>query len=157
MIFKAIEDNAIYLSRSDANEPLSSYSKHGFDLDGLHWPSAEHYFQGMKSEDATLRARIAATQHPREAQRLGRSRRVKLRKDWKELRRVIMTRAVYTKCKTHPEVAKALLATGDNPLVAQNSYDYYWGCGRDGRGYNTYGVVLMDVRDKLREEQLSIT
>ena len=33
----------------------------------------------------------------------------------------------------HPE---ALLATGDNPLVALNSYDYYWACGRDGRGYN---------------------
>lgn len=156
MIFKPRADNVVYLSRTDANEPLSSYSRHGFDLDGLHWPSVEHYFQAMKSEDAALRARVAATQHPREARRVGRSRRVKLRKDWKKVRRVIMTRAVYTKCKTHPEVAKVLLATGDNPLVALNSYDYYWGCGRDGRGHNTYGVVLMDVRDKLREEQLSI-
>ncbi|MDX1733701.1 MAG: NADAR family protein [Halioglobus sp.] len=153
MIFETRVDNAIYLSRTDANHPLSSFSKHGFDLDGFHWPSVEHYFQGMKSEDAAFRSRVAAAAHPREARRLGRNRRVKLRKDWKQLRRVIMTRAVYTKCKTHPEVAEALLATGDNPLVAQDAYDYFWGCGRDGRGYNTYGAVLTDVRNKLREEQ----
>lgn len=153
MIFQARDDNAVYLSRTDANEPLSSYSRHGFDLDGFHWPSVEHYFQGMKSEDATFRARVAAAANPREARRLGRSRRVKLRKDWKQVRRVIMTRAVYTKCKAHPEIAKALLATGENRIVALGSYDYFWACGRDGRGYNTYGVVLMDVRNKLREEQ----
>jgi predicted NAD-dependent protein-ADP-ribosyltransferase YbiA (DUF1768 family) len=31
-------------------------------------------------------------------------------------------------------------------------YDYYWGVGRDGRGYNVFGKVLMAVRDKLMEE-----
>ncbi len=153
MAFKPRPDNAVYVSRTDVNDLLSSYSKHGFDLDGFHWPSVEHYFQGMKSEDATFRARVAAAEHPREARRIGRSRRLKVRKDWKDVRRVMMTRAVYTKCKAHPEVAEALLATGDNPVVALNSYDYYWACGRDGRGYNNYGGVLMDVRDKLRAEQ----
>ncbi|MEM9255308.1 MAG: NADAR family protein [Pseudomonadota bacterium] len=154
MIFKPTDDNAVYVARTDVNDPLSSYSKHGFDLDGFHWPSVEHYFQGMKNRDATYQARVAATDHPREARRVGRSRRAKLRKDWKKVRRVVMTRAVYTKCKTHPEVAEALLGTSDRQLLELSSYDYFWGCGRDGRGHNVYGVVLMDVRNKLREEQL---
>lgn len=153
MIFKQTSDDAVQVSRTDVNEPLSSFSKHGFELDGHYWPSVEHYFQGMKREDEAFRARIAATAHPREARRAGRSRRVKPRKDWKQVRRVMMTRAVYTKCKAYPEVAKALLATGDRRVVEVTAYDYYWGCGRDGRGHNTYGEVLMDVRDKLREEQ----
>ena len=153
MIFKRTNDNSVQVSRTDVNDPLSSFSKHGFDLDGFHWPSVEHYFQGMKREDDGFRARIAAAAHPRDARRAGRSRRAKLRKDWKQVRRVVMTRAVYTKCKAYPEVAEALLATGDRPLMEVTAYDYYWGCGRDGRGYNTYGEVLMDVRDKLREEQ----
>jgi len=66
---------------------------------------------------------------------------------------VIMTRALYTKCRTHPEVAERLLSTGEARLVENSQYDYFWGCGRDHRGHNTYGQVLMDVRSRLREEQ----
>jgi ribA/ribD-fused uncharacterized protein len=67
----------------------------------------------------------------------------------------MMTRAVYTKCRAHPEVAERLLATGDAKLVENSQYDYFWGCGRDRRGHNTYGKVLMDVRSRLREESES--
>ena len=142
----------IYLSRSDANEPLSSYSRHGFQLDDQFWPSVEHYFPGMKFEDPADEEKVRLAQHPAKARRLGRSRFRKLRKDWSKRRRVIMTRAVYTKCRTHPEVAERLLSTGDAKLVESSQYDYFWGCGRDRRGHNTYGLVLMDVRDKLRDE-----
>ena len=142
----------LYLSRSDVNEPLSSYSRHGFHLDGHFWPSVEHYFQGMKFEDPADQDRVRLAQNPAKARRLGRSRFRTLRKNWSKLRRVIMTRAVYTKCRAHPEVAERLLSTGDAKLVESSQYDYFWGCGRDRRGHNTYGLVLMDVRDKLREE-----
>lgn len=147
------EENSIFLSRSDVNEPLSSFSRHGFDLDDVHWPSVEHYFQAMKFEDAQYRGKIRKADHPKKARRLGRSRFKKIRRDWSQVRRVIMTRAVYTKCRSHPEVAQQLLASGDKILVESSQYDYFWGCGRDRRGTNTYGAVLMDVRNKLREEQ----
>ena len=142
----------LYISRSDANEPLSSYSRHGFDLDGKYWPSVEHYFQAMKFEDPAQQETVRHAKHPAKARRLGRSRFRKLRKNWSTLRRVIMTRAVYTKCRTHPEVAERLLSTRDSKLVESSQYDYFWGCGRDRRGHNTYGLVLMDVRNKLREQ-----
>jgi ribA/ribD-fused uncharacterized protein len=146
------DDNLVYLSRSDVNEPLSSFSRHDFELEGQFWPSVEHYFQGMKFENPADREKVRLAAHPAKAQRLGRSRFRKLRRDWSKLRRVIMTRALYTKCRTHPEVAERLLATGNVKLVENSQYDYFWGCGRDHRGYNTYGQVLMDVRTKLREE-----
>ncbi len=148
----AEQDNAIYLSRVDVNEPLSSFSRHGFELDGEFWPSVEHYFQGMKFESPDEREKVRLTDHPSKARRLGRSRFRKIRKDWSKVRRVMMTRAVYTKCRTHPEVAERLLATGEALLVENSQYDYFWGCGRDRRGHNTYGKVLMDVRSKLLEE-----
>ena len=151
------ENDSLFLSRTDVNHPLSSFSRHGFELDGHSWPSVEHYFQGMKFEDDAHRAKVCAAEHPKKARRLGRSRLKKLRADWKKIRRVIMTRAVYTKCRAHPEVAEALLATGDLKLVENNAYDYFWGCGRDRRGHNTYGEVLMDVRKKLREELADAT
>jgi hypothetical protein len=64
-----------------------------------------------------------------------------------------MTRAFYLKCRTHPEAAEALLATGERPILETSQYDYFWGCGRDLRGENAYGQVLMAVRQRLREEQ----
>ena len=38
-------------------------------------------------------------------------------------------------------------------IVESSLYDHYWGCGRDQRGHNYYGKMLMDVRDKLRAER----
>ena len=63
-----------------------------------------------------------------------------------------MIRGIYIKCRTHADVAKALFETDDQKIVESSQFDYYWGCGRDGRGHNTFGKVLMAVRDKLREE-----
>ena len=146
-------DDSLYLSRSDVNEPLSSYSKHGFELDGHFWPSVEHYFQGMKFKNPAHQEKVRLAEHPAKARRLGRSRFRRIRRDWSKVRRVIMTRAVYTKCRTHPELAERLLETGDVRIVENSQYDYFWGCGRDLRGHNTYGQVLMDVRNKLREER----
>ena len=64
-----------------------------------------------------------------------------------------MTRGIYVRCRTHPELAEALLDTGDTKIVENSNFDYCWGCGRDRRGENRYGKVLMNVRARLREER----
>jgi ribA/ribD-fused uncharacterized protein len=107
----------------------------------------------MKFEDQTLREEIRSADHPNRAQKLATTHKRQIRKDWKQLREVMMTRAIYTKCRAHPDVATALLATTEQKIIETSQYDYYWGCGRDGRGHNTFGKVLMAVRNKLREEQ----
>ncbi len=145
--------NSYYLSRSDVNHPLSSYSRYAFELDGCEWPSVEHYYQGMKFEQDALREAVRLADHPEKAKKLGKTNKRMVRKDWPQIRQVMMTRAVYIKCRTHAEVAAALLATGEQHIVESSQYDYYWGCGRDGRGNNTYGKLLMAVRDKLKQEQ----
>ena len=154
-IFKSVPDDAVFLSREDANEPLAAWSRHGFDLDGHHWPSVEHYFQAMKFADTPLMDTIRQAGHPRDTAKIARRNFWKVRRDWKKIQLVVMTRGTYIKCRTHPDVAEALLATGDSLLVEQSLYDRYWGCGRDYRGDNYYGRMLMDVRRRLREEASS--
>ena len=59
------------------------------------------YAPGRKS-NRTAQENLAVTR--REINRFR-----KVRKDWSKRRRVIMTRAVYTKCRTHADVAERLL------------------------------------------------
>ena len=152
MPFEPIDQDAVLVSMEDANDPLSAYSRHGFELDGEVWPSVAHYFEAMKFTDADLRKAICAAESPNAARVLARRNRRRIRNDWNSLRETYMTRGVYRKCRTSEDASTALLATGERRIIETSQYDYYWGCGRDTRGLNTYGRVLMQVRARLRDE-----
>lgn len=151
-LFPSEDTNAIYFSRTDFEEVFGTYSNHPFHLEEREWPTVEHYFQAMKFEKPEQQEKIRSAGTPKQARKFGRSRFARIRKDWKKVKVVFMTRAVYTKCRAHPEIADKLLATGESRLVENSLYDYYWGCGRDRRGENKYGEVLTNVRKKLKEE-----
>jgi len=144
---------SLYLSMDDENELLSRNSNHGFSLDDAYWPTVEHYFQAMQFENNDYQQKIRNAESIGAAIKLGKSRFKKKRPDLKQVKTILMTRAIYTKCHAHPEVAKRLLQTDEIRLVENSQFDYYWGCGRDHRGENHYGQVLMNVRSKLRSEK----
>ncbi|MGH1371856.1 MAG: NADAR family protein [Cellvibrionaceae bacterium] len=141
-----------YFSRSNGDEPLGTYTPLAFFLDDHNWPTIEHYYQAMKFDDTNLQTKIRQASSPKKARKLGRTRLKKRRADWAKIKTTIMTRALYIRCKSHPCAWKALYETDDLTLVENSSYDYFWGCGRDRRGENHYGKALMNVRQKLREE-----
>lgn len=65
-----------------------------------------------------------------------------------------MHRAIFTKFVTNPNLARKLLNTGDQKLVEGNSWDdRFWGVSpaEGGTGNNYLGIVLMNMRQKLRE------
>ena len=152
MAFEAIDPDAVLVSMEDAANPLAAFSQHAFRLDDATWPSVAHYYEAMKFTDADVREQVRGSDHPKTAQALGGRYKRRVRKDWDKVKEVYMRRGVYLKCRTHEDASSALLATGERAIIETSQYDYYWGCGRDTRGLNTYGKVLMAVRAKLREE-----
>ena len=152
-IFPDLDEDTLFLARNNVDENLGTFSEHSFELEERLWPSVEHYFQAMKFENESYQEKIRLAPHPKTARKLGRSRFKRIRSDWSDIKEVIMTRGVYTKCRTHLNVADELMASAPNKIMENSQYDYFWGCGRDRRGTNTYGKVLMNVRAKLISER----
>lgn len=142
-----------FYATRDAYGCFSNFSAHPFELDGLRWPTSEHYFQASKFEDPARREEIRAQVSPMVAARMGRSRHYPLRGDWEDVKDDVMRRAVLRKFETHPDIAAMRLGTGDEEIVEQTTGDHYWGCGSTGSGKNMLGRVLMEVRATLRARQ----
>ena len=130
---------------------LSNFSRHGFQLDGMHWLTVEHYFQAQKFHGTEHALAIQQAATPRQAKDLGRSRAVPMRADWEAVKDDVMRRAVLCKFEKHDEASVVLLGTGDEEIIEDSPSDYYWGCGADGTGKNMLGKILMEVRALLRE------
>ena len=83
-----------------------------------------------------------------------RDRQNPLRPDWEEVKDEVMLQALRMKFNQHPEIAKRLLATGDAILIEHTQNDAYWADGGDGSGKNRLGLLLMQVRDELKNATL---
>jgi ribA/ribD-fused uncharacterized protein len=134
---------------------FSNFSQQGFDIDGLWWPTNEHYFQAQKfvETDRSWFDKIQTVKTPKEAAKMGRDRKHPLRRDWEQVKDEIMQQGVLRKFETHSDICEILLATGDEVIAENSPVDYYWGCGQDGSGKNRLGEILMAVREILRQQQ----
>lgn len=146
-------DNAVLFSRFDYEHPLATVSAPGFQLEDYVWPSAEHYYQSRKQHDQTYAHKIHQARDPMQAYKMGNRWFRRKREDFKQVRTVLMTRALYSKAVQNPSVAEYLLGTGEQLIVETSQYDPFWGISRDQRGQNQLGKVWMDIRTKIREQQ----
>ncbi|ANV87749.1 MULTISPECIES: NADAR family protein [Cyanophyceae] len=133
---------------------FSNFSLHPIHCEALDWPTVEHFYQAHKflpTHQQDLIDKIRAAPTPEIAAALGRDPQHPKRPDWEDIKRTVMWQGVWTKFKTHPDIAQILLATGDAAIIENSPVDYYWGCGADGSGHNYLGKVLMQVRSQLRQ------
>lgn len=123
--------------------------------DGQTYPSVEHYYQAMKFEGTAHAETIRAAPTPREAKMLGASRDYPIREDWEDIKDQVMRDALVTKFGGDERLRRRLLDdTKERPLVHNAIWDEYWGTGRDGKGQNKLGVILMEIRDQLRKGEI---
>lgn len=107
----------------------------------------EHVFQSLKADSEVERAWVMASPDATTAKHRG--YKVRMRPDWEERKVDVMRRLLRLKFK-RPELAEALLATGNVELIEGNNWgDVFWGrC--EGAGKNWLGVLLMDLRHELQ-------
>jgi ribA/ribD-fused uncharacterized protein len=113
--------------------------------------TSENYYQAMKfRKDPEKFTQILNAKTPREAADLGRTF-TDMDPDWDKNKVEIMESIVFEKFKQNLDIREKLLATGDEHLIEASPRDSFWGFGPDKKGKNMLGIVLMNVRKKLRE------
>lgn len=131
---------------------FSNFAAFPIVIDGLTWPTTEHYFQGAKFNDAELQKKVREAATPGKAFQLGRNPGYasKLRQDWDTYRMEAMMTAIRAKFTQHEVLKKLLLETGDAEIVENSPKDAFWGIGKEGNGKNHLGRLLMQLREEIR-------
>jgi ribA/ribD-fused uncharacterized protein len=130
---------------------LSNFYPCEICIDGVLWPTVEHYYQAQKNIDPEYQEKVRESKTPGQAKKLG--KKVDLRKDWDNERNKVMYRALLAKFST-PEMKDKLLETKEAVLVEDSPSDYFWGCGATETGQNRLGEMLMVVRSRIRAEMV---
>jgi len=144
---------------------FSQWWEKKFSVNGIIYPTAEHFmmaekarlFNDNKTLEEIMKAKTAA-----QAKKLGRKVTNFNDKIWKENRSKIVLEGNYYKF-SDPEYKSFLLKTGNKIIVEASPMDTIWGIGLSQnsdkiynpttwRGLNLLGFALMEVRDKLRNE-----
>ena len=139
-----------FYSVQDQYGEFSNFALYLIKLKGKQWPTSEHYFQAQKFAGTEHENKIRKAPSPMKAAELGRTRKVKIRRDWDKVKDNVMYDAVKAKFTQHKDLKNLLLETGAIQLVEHTENDNYWGDGGDGKGKNMLGKILMRLRDELK-------
>ena len=131
---------------------LSNFYISPMEINGVTFPSVEHYFQAMKATSYEDYLKVAKCGKPGEAKKMGRL--IPIRPDWDDVKEQVMEYALHQKF-SYGHLHMKLIETGDEELVEGNWWgDEYWGVNKkNGEGLNRLGHLLMKVRDYLIQVQ----
>jgi ribA/ribD-fused uncharacterized protein len=138
-----------FSSQSKEWKELRTDYKMNLVLDGITYPSVEHYFQAMKfPTNPALQEEIRTAKTAGKAKTLGR-KGSPMREDWETYRLTVMEKALREKFSDrHPELQTLLRSTGTAILRDTSPLDNFWGIGRKKIGLNHLGRLLMKLRDE---------
>lgn len=128
---------------------LSNFSGNMIHLDGVYWPTVEHYFQAQKFADERQRDAVRQAPTPWLAKkRAWEMEPNHLRHDWERVRQGFMLRALEEKFR-QSDARDMLLRTWPLPIYEDSMEDSYWGIGPNGAGVNLFGLQLVQVRAEI--------
>lgn len=133
---------------------LSNFSHHAVFIDGLMWPTTEHYYQAQKFKEKEHQELIRCASTPM----LAKSKAYKIpdqfaKNDWVAIRESVMLRALRAKFTQHPDLANKLLISGERIIIEFTNNDEFWGDPGNGSGQNKLGQLLMQVRKELNYDK----
>jgi ribA/ribD-fused uncharacterized protein len=142
---------------------FSQWYPAAFSIDGIDYPTAEHYMMAEKARlfgDQIMADKILKAGSPGAAKKFGRLVQGFEDETWNQHRFEIVCRANLAKFTQNPDMGQFLINTGHKILVEASPFDRIWGIGmaashdhshnpRLWKGLNLLGYALMVVREQL--------
>lgn len=136
-------------------------SGYPLQINGVRILTTEALYQACRFPHMPEVQREIIGQHsPMTAKMKSKPYRKNSRLDWDEVRYKVMRWCLRVKlAQNYEEFGRLLLATRDRPIVEQSRKDDYWGAkladetGETLIGQNVLGRLLMELREKLKEDQ----
>lgn len=139
-----------------------------FEVNGILFPTAEHYMMAQKAllfEDQAAYQNILNSSHPGEAKSIGRTVQEFNQSIWDSNRFEIVVQASYYKFSQNELLKQYLLNTASRVLVEASPRDTIWGIGMAQdhprvelppawKGLNLLGFALMEARKRLSDNHL---
>jgi hypothetical protein len=109
------------------------------------FPSVEHAYQASRTLDRREQVIIRDSISPERARKLGRK---VSRIDWDSKRINVMKRLIFDKFNQHLDLTFKLLLT-KNAKIINPVYDQFWGIGKNKKGSNILGSIIMNNRSEI--------
>lgn len=149
---------------------FSNFYKSPITIEGKKFNTVEHYFQYKKFDDHWYQEQIYKQNTPGKAKFLSSQQKgarfpwmrplyeivkesykrgIKPRDNWDIIRNFVMIKGVIAKFTQNKHLMKELLSTKNKILREASPRDFYWGIGKDKKGKNMLGKILMCLRDEI--------
>lgn len=142
-------DTLDFYSVKDLYGEFSNFALFPITVDGVVWPSSEHYYQAHKFLDPALQEQVRAQPTPYLAAQMGRDPKLPMREDWDDVKDGVMLIALKAKYTQYKVLHDLLLSTKSAHLYEHTKNDCYWADCGDRTGKNRLGEELMQVRSEL--------
>jgi len=149
----------LFYGAKDPCYQFSNFYRASIMLDGVAWPTVEHYYQAQKyPEHPKMKELIRSAATPTQAKRLAYDKKyrplIAAAKDWDKRKEDVMRTALHAKFTQHAALQELLLSTDGAQLCEHTAYDRYWADGGgDGSGLNRLGALLMELRSSLQQQR----
>jgi len=142
-----------------SEKPYGAFSnlfRRAVEFEGETYPTSEHAYQAGKARKPAVRAWLMAAPSPSLLAMAAHGLyQWDIAPDWSRTKFDRMRRVLWAKFTQHPDLAELLVATGEARLVeaatVDNPVNRLWGEVEGKGGRNMLGIMLMEVREKLRE------
>lgn len=138
-----------FYSVKDPYGEFSNFALFPIEVEGVHYPTSEHYYQSQKYTDPMLQEKVRLAATPMEAALIGRDPKIPKRENWETHKDVAMEIAVRAKFYSHENLQVLLKSTNKALLFEHTKNDCYWGDCFDRTGKNKLGLLLMKIRSEL--------
>lgn len=130
---------------------FSNFALFPIVVEGLIWPSSEHYYQAQKFFDPLLKERVRNAASPFLAAQIGRDPNLPMRDDWDDVKDGVMLVALRAKFSQYNVLRELLLSTNNTHIYEHTKNDCYWADCGDRTGLNKLGEQLMLIRKEIND------